>query len=78
MALGRVLSNYPKAALCVRKWNLNKRVTTRPSSKYVRRDVTLEGASCNTDLFLILLNLSGWNLMKSILFCSFDTSDISL
>ena len=32
------------------KLNLNERVTTRQVSKYVWRDVTLEGVSCNTDL----------------------------
>ena len=39
----------------MRKSNLNERVTTRPASKYVERDVTLEGVSCNTDLVFILV-----------------------
>ena len=34
-----------------KKLKLNQRVTTCLASKYVRRDVTLEGESCNTDLF---------------------------
>ena len=35
------------------KSDLNERVTTRPASKYVGRDVTLEETSCrsNTDFF---------------------------
>ena len=53
-------------------------VTTRPSSKCVERDVTLEGASCNTDLFLILFSKSGWTWMNVILFCLFHTSAMSL
>ena len=36
----------------------NERVTTRPVSQYVGRDVTLQGASCNTELFLIFFSLS--------------------
>ena len=58
--------------------DLNERVTTRLASKYVGRGVPLEGVSYNIDLFLILFRLSGWNMMKSILFCSFYTSDTSL
>ena len=35
---------------------INERVTSHPASKYVERDVTFEGASCNTDLFFILFS----------------------
>ena len=36
----------------MRKSNPNERITSRPSSKFAGRDVTLEKASCNTDLLL--------------------------
>ena len=39
----------------MRKLNLNERVTIGSVSKYVRRNGTLEGASCNTDEFSISL-----------------------
>ena len=56
---------------CLMSEELNERVTTRPASKYLGWDVTLEGASCKTDLFLILFSLSGGIWWKALYFIHF-------
>ena len=74
VALERSIFKLTKSCIMSEKIEPKWACYNSPASKYVGRDVTLEGASCNTDLFLILFGLSGWNLMKST-FCSFYTSD---
>ena len=55
----------------MRKLNLNERITIGSVSKYVWRNVTLEGASCNTDEFSLKSNLTVWTLTLIVVTTAF-------